>query len=276
MVPAPVAPAPSNQVQGMQGSTKQVPPNMAQMPSIYMNPQQMQRLQQRQQQQRQQQQQQQQQQQHQQQLLLQHHLLMLQHQHMLLQQHRLQSEQLEVGDWTCYGHPENLDAQDWDNLDQTSEAQGRDDLLDSGTVKEWLDSEPRQVLVINEASSGTRALLRRDVAEADVVAFDVEWLPDQCGSDNPISVLQLAFPMSQRVYVIQIGRCEKLPNEVQMMLVNPRVTKVGFAVDYADVAKLRRSGIAVTRDSVVDVQRSCIKLLPKRCDSLGKKLGLKG
>eukprot|EP00440_Ansanella_granifera_P065985 gb/GFBE01071567.1/.p1 GENE.gb/GFBE01071567.1/~~gb/GFBE01071567.1/.p1 ORF type:complete len:294 (+),score=67.82 gb/GFBE01071567.1/:1-882(+) len=119
-----------------------------------------------------------------------------------------------------------------------------------------LPTEPKEILVVNSTSSGSYASLCRDSTTADVVAFDAEWVPDfGYGSDNPISVLQLAFPTSKRVYVIQLGPLgKKLPQEVQLMLVNPDVLKCGFAVNSKDSQKLIRTGIAVTQGSMVDVQ----------------------
>lgn len=128
----------------------------------------------------------------------------------------------------------------------------------SGSLYE-LPEEPSDILVVNSTSSGAYTSLSAEAKNADLVAFDCEWLPDwHVGSDHPISVLQLAFPMSQRVYVLQLGPLEgKLPSAVQVMLVNPEVTKVGFAVHQNDAAKFARSGIAVTKDSVVDIQERC-------------------
>eukprot|EP00913_Durusdinium_trenchii_P003324 g3078.t1 len=119
-----------------------------------------------------------------------------------------------------------------------------------------LPVEPKEILVVNSSSSGSYASLCRDSQTADVVAFDAEWVPDfGYGSDNPISVLQLAFPASRRVYVVQLGPLgKKLPQEVKLMLVNPDVLKVGFAVNCKDAQKLVRTGIAVTQGSVVDVR----------------------
>jgi hypothetical protein len=132
----------------------------------------------------------------------------------------------------------------------------------------WLEApflmdEPDQILLVNTLSSGACDRLRADAAEADTVAIDVEWAPDfRPGSDNPISVIQLAFPKSRRVYVLQVGRMGgRLPLEVQMMLVNHEVTKVGFAVDASDMGKFATSGIAVTRGSVLDMQESCTSTL---------------
>lgn len=122
-----------------------------------------------------------------------------------------------------------------------------------------LAEEPDDVLVVNSLSSGAYSSLCADAAVADLVAFDAEWRPDHAyGSDNPISVLQLAFPVSRRVYVLQLHRLGgSLPPEVKMMLVNPEVRKVGFAVDLNDRAKMARSGIALTNGSVTDLQESC-------------------
>lgn len=146
-----------------------------------------------------------------------------------------------------------------------------------------LGEEPQEVLVVNSLTSGAYLHLCSDAAAADLIAFDAEWAPDHSyGSDNPISVLQLAFPLSRRVYVLQLKRLEnKLPREVQMMLVNPEVRKLGFAVDTNDRAKMRRSGIAITNESVTDVQELCAKALGVAGQSLSLKnavfglLGLK-
>eukprot|EP00927_Polykrikos_kofoidii_P071973 TRINITY_DN68151_c0_g1_i1.p1 TRINITY_DN68151_c0_g1~~TRINITY_DN68151_c0_g1_i1.p1 ORF type:complete len:309 (+),score=34.39 TRINITY_DN68151_c0_g1_i1:106-927(+) len=123
--------------------------------------------------------------------------------------------------------------------------------------------EPGDVLLVNSESSGAYVSLCAIAAEADLVAFDAEWRPDwHKGSDNPVSVLQLAFPNSGRVYVLQLGKIgNRLPTEVQMMLVNPGVIKVGFAVGQKDMDKLSRSGIALTRGSVVDVQEKCATVM---------------
>eukprot|EP00931_Biecheleriopsis_adriatica_P049865 TRINITY_DN28851_c0_g1_i1.p1 TRINITY_DN28851_c0_g1~~TRINITY_DN28851_c0_g1_i1.p1 ORF type:complete len:310 (+),score=62.60 TRINITY_DN28851_c0_g1_i1:209-1138(+) len=126
----------------------------------------------------------------------------------------------------------------------------------SQAVFESLPAEPKEILVVKSTSSGSYASLCRDAKTADVVAFDAEWVPDfSYGSDNPISVLQLAFPRSKRVYVVQLEPLgKKLPQEVQLMLVNPDVLKAGFAVNVKDSQKLMRTGIAVTQGSLVDVQ----------------------
>jgi len=126
-----------------------------------------------------------------------------------------------------------------------------------------LPEEPHAICVVNSLTSGACASLCLEAGTADIVGFDAEWVPDWTwASDNPISVLQLAFPESNRVYVIQLGSLgRQLPQAVQLMLLNPEVTKVGFACSYKDEAKLASSGIVVTKGSMVDVQTRCAALL---------------
>jgi ribonuclease D len=129
--------------------------------------------------------------------------------------------------------------------------------------QEELPEEPMAMMLVNSTSSGAYSSLCGDAETADVVGFDAEWVPDWfAGSDNPISVLQLAFPSSRRVFVLQLKLLgERLPQAVQMMLVNPEVTKVGFACSLKDTAKFVRSGISVTKGSIVDVQERCAEAL---------------
>jgi hypothetical protein len=129
--------------------------------------------------------------------------------------------------------------------------------------RDELPEEPLTMMVVNSTSSGAYSSLCGDAETADVVGIDAEWVPDwNHGSDNPISVLQLAFPSSRRVYVLQLARLnQRLPQSVQMMLVNPEVAKVGFAVNFKDTAKFVRSGISVTKGSIVDVQERCAEAL---------------
>lgn len=126
-----------------------------------------------------------------------------------------------------------------------------------------LPEEPSAICVVNSLTSGACASLCTEAEAADLVGFDAEWVPDWTrASNNPISVLQLAFPESGRVYVIQLGCLDRqLPQAVQLMLLNPGVTKVGFACSFKDMAKFASSSIVVTRDSVLDMQTRCAALL---------------
>ncbi|CAE7893929.1 Exd2 [Symbiodinium necroappetens] len=123
-----------------------------------------------------------------------------------------------------------------------------------------LPDEPSEVLVVNSTESRSYVALCWDLAMADLVALDVEWVPDVGDSDHPISVMQLAFPTC-RVYVLQLHRIGRIPSPVQQMLVDPWITKVGFGVDCKDVDKFVTSGIPLYRDSVVDMQPPCGELL---------------
>mmetsp|Transcript_13175 Transcript_13175/g.28832 ORF Transcript_13175/g.28832 Transcript_13175/m.28832 type:complete len:301 (+) Transcript_13175:474-1376(+) len=127
----------------------------------------------------------------------------------------------------------------------------------------FLSEEPRGISLVNSNTSGACASLCREAETADVVGIDAEWVPDwTLASDNPISVLQLAFPQSGRAYVVQLGTLgRQLPQAVQLMLLNPEVTKVGFGCSHQDAAKFERSGIVVTKGSMVDVQSRCAALL---------------
>lgn len=123
--------------------------------------------------------------------------------------------------------------------------------------------EPVEILVVSSMSNSACLSLCEEAARADVVAIDLEWVPDLTeGSNNPISVMQLAFPCSQRAYVLQLGRLGgQLPAAVKMMLVNPEVTIVGFAMDHGDFAKLALSEITILRTSLVDIQQRCSLIL---------------
>jgi hypothetical protein len=125
-----------------------------------------------------------------------------------------------------------------------------------------LPEEASEVLVVNSPTNGAYKALCYDACTAQLVAIDAEWKPDKLGSDNPVAVLQLAFPTSLRVYVIQVRRLRGvLPNAVRKLLLNPMVQKVGFAVDAYDRAKFHRSGIMVSPISFGDMQECCAAIL---------------
>jgi len=126
-----------------------------------------------------------------------------------------------------------------------------------------LPEEPREVLVVNSLTSGAYRALCHDALATSVVALDAEWKPDTTsGSNNPIAVLQLAFPTSMRVYVVQINRLRGvLPVEVRQLLLNPMIQKAGFAVNIQDIAKFHRSRIRVSSTSLLDMQECCAALL---------------
>jgi ribonuclease D len=110
-------------------------------------------------------------------------------------------------------------------------------------------------------------LLTVDAANADFVGIDSEWVPDWDNlTNNPVSVLQLAFPRSQRVYVLQLGQLGYLPEAVKMMLSSSSVLKVGFGLK-RDRFKFAQSGFEVAVGTLLDLQMPCDKML-------GQELGL--
>eukprot|EP00929_Paragymnodinium_shiwhaense_P016069 TRINITY_DN124229_c0_g1_i1.p1 TRINITY_DN124229_c0_g1~~TRINITY_DN124229_c0_g1_i1.p1 ORF type:complete len:379 (-),score=50.83 TRINITY_DN124229_c0_g1_i1:146-1282(-) len=130
-------------------------------------------------------------------------------------------------------------------------------------ASDGLPEEPSEILVVNSETSGAHTALTHEAQLSDLVAIDAEWRPDFArGSDNPVAVMQLAFPSSRRVYVIQLRRLKNgLPSAVRSMLLNPSVTKVGFAMAAKDSEKYMRSGIAITSASVFDMQEPCARYL---------------
>eukprot|EP00929_Paragymnodinium_shiwhaense_P103282 TRINITY_DN66674_c0_g1_i1.p1 TRINITY_DN66674_c0_g1~~TRINITY_DN66674_c0_g1_i1.p1 ORF type:complete len:702 (+),score=131.13 TRINITY_DN66674_c0_g1_i1:132-2237(+) len=135
-----------------------------------------------------------------------------------------------------------------------------------GSAAAGLPLEPCRILVVNNSRCEAYSWLLEDIAQADVVGFDSEWVPEWgTDADHPISVLQLAFPFRRWVYVIQLGKSRgklhRLPPEVQRMLVNPEVLKVGFAVGRNDMVKLKQCGIGVGDVTAVDTQSLCEWLL---------------
>lgn len=140
-----------------------------------------------------------------------------------------------------------------------------------------LPVDPEAILLVSSHDDSTCGLLCTDASLAEVVGFDCEWRPDTDGSDNPIAVMQFAFAHSHRVFVVQLWALEwQLPMEVLWMLQNPRVTKVGFALDVADLAKLQRTGIEVAEGSLVDVQCRCAQYtLPEEDRGSSARVSLK-
>mmetsp|Transcript_34172 Transcript_34172/g.77970 ORF Transcript_34172/g.77970 Transcript_34172/m.77970 type:complete len:441 (-) Transcript_34172:81-1403(-) len=124
-----------------------------------------------------------------------------------------------------------------------------------------LPAEPEEIIVISGYNEIACNALVADILEADIISIDSEWRPDWCDeSDNPVAVLQLAFPFSRRAYLLQLSQLGQLPQEVQSMLQSTAVLKVGFAIDYKDRWKLERSGIRLGGPTL-DMQTVCEMLL---------------
>jgi len=132
----------------------------------------------------------------------------------------------------------------------------------SGHHAMGLSLEPQDICVVNSAEGGAFRQLAYDAACTDIVGFDSEWLPDwSSDSDHPVAVLQLAFPLPRRVYVLQLGYLRDLPREVRHMLANPEVLKVGYGIAFRDLPKLRKSNIFLAEEATLDLQGVCEAML---------------
>merc|ERR1712187_686415 len=94
---------------------------------------------------------------------------------------------------------------------------------------------------------------------ASLIAYDAQWSPDfDEGTDNPIALLQLAFPATGNTYVLQLPMLgNTFPDRVRRLFENKAVTTVGFAANEIDIHKFEVSGVRIDRDSLVDVQPWC-------------------
>lgn len=120
-----------------------------------------------------------------------------------------------------------------------------------------LPDEPHHIVLIDaEAKPEDHAKLSEEARAATAVAFDAEWKPDVGGSDNPIAVLQLAFPDSMTVYVVHVAALGGFPTDVEEMMESPDVKKIGFAIGH-DLRKFKTSNLPVNDKSISDVRDDC-------------------
>merc|ERR1712032_623822 len=96
-------------------------------------------------------------------------------------------------------------------------------------------------------------------ATATLIGYDAHWSPDFSeGTDNPIALLQLAFPISGNTFVLQLPLLGfKWPPEIKRLFESGDVTIVGFAANDTDVHKFEISGVNIDRASLIDVQPWC-------------------
>lgn len=127
----------------------------------------------------------------------------------------------------------------------------------------WLGVElaeyPNDISLVSKDESEAHARLVQEAATATVVAYDIQWSPDfDAETDNPIALLQLAFPTSGNTYVLQLPMLNLgLPPQVRRLFESSAVTCVGFCADVIDVQKFESSGIRVHRGTLIDVQPWC-------------------
>ncbi|CAK9076723.1 unnamed protein product [Durusdinium trenchii] len=122
---------------------------------------------------------------------------------------------------------------------------------------EDLDEYPSAVKLISSPASPHLAEFSQEAATASLVAFDVQWNPDfEEGSDNPVALLQLAFPTSGSTYVLQLPLMGAVPESAQKLFESSKVLTVGFATSF-DKHKLEISGVKVDKSTLIDVQPWC-------------------
>lgn len=127
----------------------------------------------------------------------------------------------------------------------------------------WLASDlgeyPSAIRLVSSSSGEAFGQLLQEANTATLLAYDAQWSPDfDEGTDNPIAILQLAFPNSGNTYVLQLPLLDfGLPKQVQRLFESPEVIKVGFAANDTDVHKFEVSGVKISTSSLLDVQPWC-------------------
>lgn len=95
----------------------------------------------------------------------------------------------------------------------------------------WSDASWRTVVIAHKTEAHAIQQLASDAADADLVAFDAEWLhtsPPSAGAH----VLQLAFPAAERVYVVQLLQVGQAVLEpVHSMLRRQSCLVVGWGIE---------------------------------------------
>jgi len=128
---------------------------------------------------------------------------------------------------------------------------------------EWLGTElaeyPNAIRLVSNTKSVNYSQLIEEAVAASLVGYDAQWSPDfEDGADNPIAILQLAFPVSGNTYVLQLPMLEfGMPDEIKRLFESKTVIAVGFAANDTDIHKFEITGVQVDRDTLFDVQPWC-------------------
>jgi len=128
---------------------------------------------------------------------------------------------------------------------------------------EWLGNDladyPNAIRLVSSTKSVNYSQLIEEALSATVIAYDAQWSPDfEEGSDNPIAILQLAFPISGNTYVLQLPMLETgMPDEIKHLFESSGVVAVGFAANDTDVHKFEITGVKIDRTTLFDVQPWC-------------------
>eukprot|EP00811_Abedinium_folium_P033995 NODE_6916_length_1625_cov_14.632844.p1 GENE.NODE_6916_length_1625_cov_14.632844~~NODE_6916_length_1625_cov_14.632844.p1 ORF type:complete len:451 (+),score=126.94 NODE_6916_length_1625_cov_14.632844:75-1355(+) len=122
-----------------------------------------------------------------------------------------------------------------------------------------LPEYPNAIRLVSRVDSEFCRQLMEEASTTSLVCYDAQWAPDfEFGADNPMALLQLAFPSSGNTYVVQLPLLEEpLPLQIQRMFESTRVQCIGFSAVDIDVHKFEITGIHVDRASLTDVQPWC-------------------
>lgn len=123
----------------------------------------------------------------------------------------------------------------------------------------WLANElgeyPDAIRLVSSVSGENYNMLIQEAKTTELVAYDLQWKPDfDDGTDNPVALLQLAFPTSGNTYVVQMAGLKGVVPPELNRLFGPSVETCGFASDAMDVHKLQISGFDADLATLVDVQ----------------------
>lgn len=118
---------------------------------------------------------------------------------------------------------------------------------------------PNAIHLVTSTKSDKYIQMIQECTTATTIGYDAQWSPDfEEGTDNPIALLQMAFPLSGNTYVLQLPLLGlKWPAEVKRLFENKNVTVVGFAANTTDVHKFEVSGVNIDQASLIDVQPWC-------------------
>jgi len=86
-----------------------------------------------------------------------------------------------------------------------------------------------------------------------VLGFDIEWRAFTSGERRKTSILQLCVS-NKKCYVFQLSVMPKFPSELQLLLENEAILKVGVGID-GDINRLVLEGAIKTPKSCIDISK---------------------
>eukprot|EP00929_Paragymnodinium_shiwhaense_P014264 TRINITY_DN122167_c0_g1_i1.p1 TRINITY_DN122167_c0_g1~~TRINITY_DN122167_c0_g1_i1.p1 ORF type:complete len:372 (-),score=103.65 TRINITY_DN122167_c0_g1_i1:77-1192(-) len=152
---------------------------------------------------------------------------------------------------------------DGDEVDGGAAKRARLSGDDCGSEAKWLSEDlpeyPNAIRMVTSLTSEDYGRLVEEATTATLIAYDCQWSPDfDEGTDNPIALLQLAFPASGNTYVLQLPLIGNvIPTQVRRLFESRSVVAVGFCANEVDVRKFEVSGVKINTSTLVDVQPWC-------------------